>query len=135
MEKASGIQLKWYLDLWTKTNKTIDYAIGQVQKNGTGTVIRLLNKGTMPMPLDLRVTLRNGSHSYYTIPLASMYGQKIRPEYKTETPWGWTDPEYILNLALAYDTIEKIEIDPEKCLLDLNPENNTVSINSLTNNK
>lgn len=135
MEKASGIELKWYLDLWTKTNKTIDYTIGKVQKNGTGIAIRLLNKGTMPMPLDLRVTLRNGSHSNYTIPLASMYGQKTVTGYKTESPWGWTDPEYVLNLPFSYDSIDKIEIDPEKCLLDLKPENNTVSIPSLTNNK
>ena len=89
----------------------------------------------MPMPLDLRVTLRNGSRSNYTIPLASMYGQKSTPGYETESPWGWTDPEYIFNLPIAYDSIDKIEIDPEKCLLDLKPENNTVSINSLTNNK
>jgi hypothetical protein len=131
MEKASGMQLKWYLDLWTKTNKTIDYAIGDVQKTEKGTTIQLLCKGDMPMPSDVRLTLTNGSQFNYTIPLVAMYGHKKATGLISMAPWGWTDPMYLLAVPYNYETIDKIEIDPEKKLMDLKPENNSVNIRKI----
>lgn len=128
MEKASGIQLKWYLDLWTKTNDVIDYAVGNIKKNGTATDIQLLNKGSLAMPLDIRITLVDGTKYNYNIPLVSMYGHKTDPDMLNLPAWGWTNPEYWLHIPARYETIDKIEIDPEKDLLDLRRENNSVQL-------
>jgi hypothetical protein len=135
MEKSSGLQLKWYLDLWTKTNDNIDYAIGEIQKNTKGTSIHLLNKGRLAMPLDVRITLSNGKKYYYNIPLVSMYGHKTVQGMSFLNPWSWTNPEYILNLPYDYAEMEKIEIDPEKNLLDLQLENNTIKFPLTNHNK
>lgn len=124
MELASGIQLKWYLDLWTKTTKHIDYAIGGIEKKAGSTVVELLRKGDMPMPVDLRITLKNGKAFNYSIPLVSMYGSKNEKDRQVEKPWSWTNPGYKLALPYAYETISRIEIDPGKFMFDIRPENN-----------
>ncbi len=124
MELASGIQLKWYLDLWTKTTKNIDYAIGTVDKTGSSTTIQLLRKGAMPMPVDVRITLKNGSIINYTIPLVSMYGSKKENGLIVEKPWSWTNPEYKLTVPYPSENIRRIEIDPGKYLFDIRQENN-----------
>ncbi|HEU5165232.1 MAG TPA: M1 family metallopeptidase [Chitinophagaceae bacterium] len=132
MEQVSGIQLKWYLDLWTKTTKQIDYALGTIEKNGKETIIPLLQKGLMPMPVDVLIELKNGSKLNYTIPQASMYGEKKEGNLKIAAPWSWTNPEYNLVIPVEYELIKKIEIDPGKFLFDLNRADNTVD---LTNSK
>lgn len=124
MEQASGIQLKWYLDLWTRTGKNIDYAVGTIEKRGEATEIGLLRKGDMPMPLDLQITLKNGTTVKYTIPLAAMHGAKKLSAFTVEKSWSWTNPAYKLTVPYPYETIREIQIDPGKYLFDLQPENN-----------
>lgn len=124
MELASGIQLKWYLDLWTRTSKNIDYGIGGINKNGSSTTINLSRKGDMPMPVDVRVTLKNGQTLNYTIPLVSMYGSKKENGQVIEKPWSWTNPEYKLVVPYPYENIKQVEIDPDKYLFDIRQENN-----------
>lgn len=124
MEQASGIQLKWYLDLWTKTTKHIDYAIGEVKNSGKKTEINLLNKGEMPMPVDIRIQLKNDSLINYTIPLVEMNGAKKEEGVIVATSWSWTNPEYKLIVPIEYSEIKSIEIDPLKDLFDLNTANN-----------
>jgi hypothetical protein len=85
-----------------------------------------LCKGSMPMPLDVCVTLTNGTRFNYTIPQVSMYGQKTAPGLIPMAPWGWTDPEYLLTVPCVFESIDKIEIDRDKNLMDLRPENNIV---------
>ena len=132
MEQASGLQLKWYLDLWTKTTKQIDYALGSIEKNGKETIIPLLQKGLMPMPVDVLIELKDGSKLNYTIPQVSMYGEKKEQNLKVAAPWSWTNPQYNLTVPVEYELIKKIEIDPGKFLFDLNRINNSVE---LTNSK
>ena len=132
MEQASGIQLKWYLDLWTKTTKNIDYALGTIERKGKETIIPLLQKGLMPMPIDVLVELKDGTKLNYTIPQASMYGEKKEENLKVAAPWSWTNPQYNLSVPVGYELIKKVEIDPGKFLFDLNRADNTVD---LTNSK
>lgn len=128
MEQASGMQLKWYLDLWTKTNKNIDYVIGKVEKKGQVTEVNVLRQGEMPMPVDLRVTLKDGTVLNYNIPLTSMYGSKKMPGLTNEKPWSWTNPQYKLIIPYPHETIRQVEIDPEKYMFDINIENNRRSL-------
>lgn len=124
MEQSSGIQLKWYLDLWTKTTKYIDYAIDSVKKKGNKTEITLLQNGTMPMPLDIKIFLKNGTQVNYNIPLVAMCGSKSEKGLVIADAWSWTDPKYKLLIPVEYDLIKSIEIDPLHVLFDLNRKNN-----------
>ena len=126
MEQASGMQLKWYLDLWTKTTKNIDYALGTIEKKGNETLIPLFQKGTMPMPLDVLIELKDGSSIKYSIPQASMYGEKKEDGLLIAAPWSWTNPQYNLLVPVEHERIRKVEIDPGKYLLDLNRANNSI---------
>ena len=128
MEQTSGMQLKWYLDLWTKTTRNIDYALGTIERKGQETIIPLLQKGLMPMPVDVLIELKDGSKLNYTVPQASMYGEKNEKDLKIAKPWSWTNPQYNLTIPVDYDRIKKIEIDPNKCLFDLNRANNSIDL-------
>ena len=128
MEQASGMQLKWYLDLWTGTNKYIDYSVTKVEKNGQQTAITITRKGDMPMPIDLCITLKNGTQINYTIPLTSMYGTKKIQGLIAEKPWSWTNPQYKLVVPYPYESIKHVELDPEKFLFDVEIENNRISL-------
>ncbi|HEV8272252.1 MAG TPA: M1 family metallopeptidase [Chitinophagaceae bacterium] len=128
MEQTSGMQLKWYLDLWTKTTRNIDYALGTIERKDHETIIPLLQKGLMPMPVDVLIELKDGSKLNYTIPQASMYGEKNEKDLKVAKPWSWTNPQYNLTIPVEYDRIKKIEIDPNKCLFDLNRANNSIDL-------
>jgi len=128
MEQASGMQLKWYLDLWTKSTRNIDYAVGTPEKRGQETMIPLLQNGLMPMPLDVLIELKDGTKLNYTIPQASMYGAKNEKDLKVAKAWSWTNPQYNLTVPVEYERIKKIEIDPAKCLFDLVPSNNSITL-------
>ena len=125
------MQLKWYIDLWTKTTRNIDYALGTIEKKGNETIIPLLQKGLMPMPVDVLIELKDGSKINYTVPQTSMYGEKREKDLKVAMPWSWTDPRYNLTVPVGYELITKVEIDPKKCLFDLNRANNSIELSSL----
>ena len=59
-EKVSGFELDWYLTDWTQTTNTIDYGIKWLQEKDGKTSLILEKKGNMPMPLDIKVTYKNG---------------------------------------------------------------------------
>ncbi|HEX6179926.1 MAG TPA: M1 family aminopeptidase, partial [Chitinophagaceae bacterium] len=128
MEQASGMQLKWYLDLWTKTTKQIDYALERVDQNGAETTISLLQKGQMPMPIDVLIELKDGTAINYTIPQVSMYGEKKERNVNIAKPWSWTSPQYTLTVPVEYERIKRVVIDPGKFLFDLNRADNTVRL-------
>ena len=134
MEDVSGIQLDWFLNFWTQTNKKTDYAIGNVAGDRSGTSIELLNKGERPMPIDVKITLKNGTTYFYTIPLLSMYGAKPDASFQTQAPWPWTNPSYKVRVGFQKDEIDFIIIDPDQQTCDVDPDNNewAVSYTHLT---
>ncbi len=122
MEKTSGLQLDWYLAYWVHSLKPIDYGIAEVRALKGGTAVTLENLGEMPMPLRLRLVLRNGAEVDYYLPLVGMFGAP--PGQQNLTPWPWTQERYTFNLPYALKEIESLQIDPEGYLADLNPANN-----------
>ncbi|MFM8912138.1 MAG: M1 family metallopeptidase, partial [Flammeovirgaceae bacterium] len=67
MEKVSGMQLHWYLRYWVNTTKRIDYAIGPITEKEGNVVVELQRVGEFPMPIDLTVTLKDGTKQQYYI--------------------------------------------------------------------
>lgn len=124
MEDASGLELDWFLMGWTMQTKAADYAVEMVEGLPGGTVITLGNRGSRPMPVDVRVTLKDGTEEYYTIPLVNMYGYKDEAPYLNQQPWPWTQLSYRLSVPAQLERIDNITIDPYQRSCDVNTRNN-----------
>ncbi len=132
-EDASGIQLDWYQMYWVNSTKTIDYGIDSLWEENGVSKIRLKRVGYMPMPIDLQLTLKDGSTQMHYIPLNLMYaakasenGNEARTVYE---PWRWTHPTYTIELKSKLTDLKKVEIDASKRMADVNRKNNVLELN------
>lgn len=126
-EKVSGLQLKWYLNYWISTTRTIDYGIKSVTAVGNKTRIVLENRGGMPMPIDLYLADKTGHLQLYYIPLACMRGEKLQENSVSRAvlpDWGWTIPTYSLVVDVPQAQIEQLVIDASLRLADVDYGNN-----------
>lgn len=115
-EIVSGLELDWYLNYWTQTTNTIDYAVKEINDKE----IVLENIGSMPMPIDLTVTYMDGSKENFNIPLRMMYGHKPT-NAKVLEAWPWVQPLY----SFSTDKIVKsVVIDPKQYMADIDKKNN-----------
>lgn len=128
MEKTSGMQLHWYLRYWINSDKKIDYEVREVTDAGSRTEVQLARVGEMPMPIDLVVTLKDGTKELLYIPLNETMGTKPveDPSVKTETlpDWAWVNPTYKATINKPVSDIVSIEIDPSQRMADVNRSNN-----------
>ena len=116
MEKVSEIHLDWYLNEWTQTTHTIDYSV-----RGFGNKKIILQRhGKMPMPIDVRVSYKDGTSEDFNIPLQMMRGNK--PTKATILKdWSWAHPIYKFEVLKE---IKSVEIDPSKLMADIYPSDN-----------
>ncbi|CDS91718.1 M1 family metallopeptidase [Sphingobacterium sp. PCS056] len=125
-ENISGINLKWYFNLFINTTRKIDYAIKTVSDKE----ITLQNKSDFAMPIDLLVTYEDGTKELFYIPLREMRGEKPAENFKiyegikrtTLEDWNWTQPSYQVNLTKKP---AKVIIDPSLRLADVESSDNT----------
>ncbi|GAA4337300.1 M1 family metallopeptidase [Flaviaesturariibacter amylovorans] len=131
-EKVSGLQLNWYRIYWANTTKTIDYAVDSLWTEGAGARIRLRNDGMLPMPLDVKVTFKDGSSEWHYIPQYLMFGEKPAERgqegRKVYESWRWTHPTYEIATGRALTEITSVEIDPSGRMADINKKNNKLEI-------
>lgn len=129
MEKESGLELDWFKEYFVYTIRLPEYGVQSVEAGDRkSTVITLANGGTMPMPVDVIVTMKNGDVEHYTIPLRIMRGAKSTDgdmTYKVAPDWPWTNPTYELNLPVALKRVVSIEVDPSGRMLDTDRSNNS----------
>ncbi len=133
MEKVSGIELDWYFEYFVHTIHTIDYSIAEVRERDGMTYLTLERKGKMPMPLDVMLTLTDGSRVMHNIPLVIMRGEKPPIEAEADKwvigpDWPWTNPFYQLAIEIPLEDIASIEIDPYNRMADTDRENNRLTI-------
>ncbi|MBP9152486.1 MAG: M1 family metallopeptidase [Flavobacteriales bacterium] len=124
MEKTSGLELNWFMDLWVGTTQYIDYSIEDIEKEKKGrTVIELKRIGQLPMPLDIEVVDKDGTVTRYYIPVGLMRGEKPAEAGQTNRiilpDWEWTNPTYEIDIDQKKRKIERITIDPSNRLADL----------------
>ena len=120
MEKVSGIHLDWYLNEWTQTTHTIDYAV----KSAEGKTITLERIGQMPMPIDLEVIYEDGTSESFNIAIEMMRGNK--PTSATILKdWGWAYPTYSFEVS---KNVKLVMIDKSGLMADVNLENNTFEV-------
>lgn len=127
-EKETDLELDWYLDHWVNTTHTIDYAIQKVEMNETNTTTVSLEKlGVMPMPIDLYVTLKDGTKKIYYMPISIMRGEKENDtafERVTLKDWPWTNSSYEVVIDHSIEDILSIEIDESGYMADVDRSNN-----------
>ncbi|WP_405378447.1 M1 family aminopeptidase [Nonlabens sp. Asnod3-A02] len=126
-ERVSGFDLEWYLRDWTMTTNTIDYSVENMSTLDGVDVITFKRNGLMPMPLDVEVTMNDGSKKMYYIPLSEMRGEKkVARNVTTVADWAWAYPTYDLELdGVDMKNIRSVTIDPKGMMADVNKENNT----------
>jgi len=126
-EETSGVNLKWYFNLFINTTRTIDYAIGAV----TDQNIEIINKSNFAMPIDLLVEYEDGSRELFYIPLREMRGEKPAENFDIYQnvkrtvleDWFWTKPSYSVPVTKK---VKKAWIDPTQRLADINYEDNSI---------
>ena len=132
-EDMSGIKLDWYKEYWCNTTKTIDYGIDSLWEEGGVSKIRLIRKGKVPMPIDFRLSFKDGSTEMHYIPLNLMYGSKASEntgESREEhAAWKWTHPTYIIEFKKRLTDLKKAEIDPSKRMADIDLRSNLLQLN------
>jgi len=129
MEIISGLELDWYKDYMVYSVKTIDYAIDTLISIGDKTFISLQRFSEMPMPIDVVVSLSDGSKRYYTIPLDIMRGAKSEnasdgSPFQVLPDWAWVNPIYAFEVPFPLDKVKSVSIDPTLRLADLHNEDN-----------
>ena len=129
-EKVSGAHLGWYLNDFTKTTKTIDYAIESVKPGSTGAAIELKRIGGIGMPIDLVVSLNDGSQHHYYIPLTEIRAEKPNEHELSRTvlsDWSWAQQRYTFEVPHPLENIKTIAIDPSTRMADIDQSNNVFS--------
>jgi hypothetical protein len=131
-EKESNMVLDWYQMYWVNTTKTIDYGIDSVWEGGGATNIRLRRDGQLPMPIDVKVTFKDGSSEWHYVPLNLMFGAKAAEEGQTARTvydaWKWTHPTYNIATKKSLTDIVTIEIDPTQRMADIERKNNKLEL-------
>jgi hypothetical protein len=131
-EDVSGMQLHWYLEDFVGTTKTVNYGIDSLWQAGAKMKIRLKNTGTMPMPVDLILTFKDGSRQLAYIPQYLCFGAKPNenPSLKrtVHEPWRWTQPNYVVELDANLVNLRTVEIDPSMRMADEDRRNNRLEI-------
>ena len=130
-EKCSGLELDWYKEYWVNGTQYADYAVTDVEDlDASGTTrIDLQRVGRMPMPVEVTVTLKDGSESYYYIAPEILRGEKPQPEYATTwtvlPDWGWTNPDYSFTIETNKQDIERVAINARERMFEDDVDNNT----------
>lgn len=131
-EKVSNMKLDWYKEYWVNTTKTIDYSIDSLYESRGSTSIRLRNVGMMPMPIDVRITFKDGSSEWHYIPMYLMFGEKPAEQGQTSRKvyeaWKWTHPAYEISSGRKLTDIVSVEIDPSFRMADIDRRNNKLEL-------
>lgn len=131
-EKVSGMKLDWYRMYWVNTTKTIDYGVDSLYEADAATKVRLRRIGQVPMPMDVKITFRDGSSEWHYIPLNLMFGEKPAEEgqapRKVYSEWKWTHPTFEIQTTKRLTDIISVEIDPSHRMADLERKNNRLEL-------
>ncbi len=131
-EKVSGLKLAWYKEYWINNTRTIDYGIDSLWEAGGSTNIRLAKIGMMPMPVDVKISFKDGSSEWHYVPAYQMFGEKPaeadQQNRKAYPAWRWTSPNYSIATPRRLTDITSVEIDPSGRMADVNRKNNRIEL-------
>ncbi|WP_417886018.1 M1 family metallopeptidase [Zunongwangia sp.] len=118
MENVAGENLSWFFGNWFYGNGNIDLGVKEIvpTKNGNGFIVTLENKGSVPMPVQLRITYQDGSKEDVRLPVEI---------WERGNTWS--------HLVKTNKKPKQIEIDPNKMLPDVDYSNDILKVNSTEN--
>ncbi len=106
MEDVSGQDLDWFFRAWIYEDAVLDQAIASVQRTGDTTVITVVNRGGIPMPLEIRVLYRDGEEQRHDVAVDA---------------WQ-VDGTYVLEVVGGF--VRNVQLDPDGALPDIDRSNN-----------
>lgn len=125
-EKTSGLELDWYYEYFVNSTHQVDYGVSNVRNEDGNLAFTIEKKGVFPMPLDIQLTMKDGSVTNMYIPLALMRGEKpLSDDVKVLDDWGWVYEEYEVSIPGNMENVKSIEIDTSGKMADVDRENNT----------
>lgn len=110
-EDISGENLEWFWRSWYFETWVMEQAIADVQQSGNEAVITIIDNGRIPMPVDLTITLENGTKIKERIPVDDWLMGKTQTTLVIET----------------FLPVQRVVIDEAGYYPDINRSNNTWS--------
>jgi len=98
MRTASGVDLDWFWEDWVYGTAHPDQVVESVTSSDSGSVVVVVNRGEMQLPIALRLTYADGGTAQVTLPVEAWnQGRRFiwrskdaRRVQKAEVdPWGW----------------------------------------------
>ncbi len=105
-ERISGRDLGWFWQSWYDEQWVLNQSVYFVEALPEGTRLIIRDKGEVPMPVWLRVTLEDGSQADYVIPVDA-----------------WLAGRRTVEKLIPEIDVIKVEIDPDGILPDVNRQN------------
>jgi hypothetical protein len=109
MRDASGMELDWFWRDWVYTTARLDQAVEPVVTDTAGRAsVYVVNRGTMLMPAELRITYDDGATETVRLPVEM---------------WN-LGPRFAYRLT-SKKRVRRVEVDPRHVLPDLDRSNNS----------
>jgi hypothetical protein len=126
------MKLDWYREYMMNSTKTIDYSIDSLYQENSKTRIRLRNLGQFPMPIDVKITYKDGTSEWHYVPMYLMFGEKPIEDGRNKRfvyePWKWTHLTYEIESNHKLTDVVTVEIDPTMRLADIDRKNNRLEL-------
>ncbi|MDP5045299.1 MAG: M1 family metallopeptidase [Leeuwenhoekiella sp.] len=106
IENVAGENLAWFWKGWFYGTGNIDIAIENVKQTEGNYIISISNKGEVPMPVKMEVTFDDNTTERIALPVEI---------WQRGNTWN-----YLLETT---KTVNKVELDPDKIITDINFEN------------
>jgi hypothetical protein len=110
MRDESGVDLGWFWHDWVYTVDRPDQAVTAITNSDSGATVTLENKGTMQLPVYLKITYADGTTDSVTLPVEM---------------WN-LGPRFVYRVARGKRVV-KAEIDPGSTLPDTDRSNNVLT--------
>jgi hypothetical protein len=127
-EKCSGMELDWYKEYWVSSTSYADYKVKTVSSSKKKAVVELEKIGRMPMPIEVKVMMKNGTEKWYYIAPQILRGTKAQPAYAPNwtvlADWPWTNPDYTFELDVKKDDVKSVEVNPTGRMFEDDVDNN-----------
>lgn len=117
--------LNWFFDQWLETMKHTDYGITKIKQGVANNTYHITFKryGEMQMPVDFRVTAKNGKTYDYTIPNTYFVKQENQTALTRWYGWDLLNPTYTATVTIP-SGIKLVQIDPSNRLADIDMMDN-----------
>ncbi|MDC0600002.1 M1 family metallopeptidase [Flavobacteriales bacterium] len=127
MERESGLELDTYFQYMLNSTHHIDVALTSVRITSDSTFIELERIGTLPLPVDVRITTADGTTMDHHIPQVVTQGHRpLKDGESLQKAWPWTHPTYTLALPISAPGCT-VEVDPKRLTADADRTNNTAA--------